>query len=348
MKQSLDTVKRGNGETADETGKSITSSPHAPIASSLNVAILYKRNANTDEYVMRLLEKQLGAHGHAMFVDRHMSIGVEWAAEIERKVRTADAVIVLISESAQYSEMLEFEVCTANEASLSGSGKPRILPVRVQFTGPIREPFAGILNPLQYTVWSGSDEDSKLVKDLDLALRNPPEKHARIKAGAVQPVGGAVPLDSEFYVERPTDHEFTAAIARRDSIVLVKGARQMGKTSLLARGLHIARDSGAKVALTDFQTLNVAHLESPDALYRILAESLADQLDLDVMPEEVWNPARGAKCFPHSMNLSSGGWTRSTGSSHARSAARYLVSFDRGTIGARWTRPVPGPDSRSR
>jgi len=43
-----------------------------------------------------------------------------------------------------------------------------------------------------------------------------------------EPTGGASPL--------------RAAIARRDSIVLVKGARQMGKTSLLARSLQQARD----------------------------------------------------------------------------------------------------------
>jgi serine/threonine protein kinase len=39
-----------------------------------------------------------------------------------------------------------------------------------------------------------------------------------------EPVGGAVPLDSEFYIVRPADEEFRAAIARGDSIVLVKGA----------------------------------------------------------------------------------------------------------------------------
>src|SRR5215510_2425524 len=43
----------------------------------------------------------------------------------------------------------------------------------------------------------------------------------------LEPVGGAVPLDSEFYIVRPVDEEFRAAIARGDSIVLVKGARQV-------------------------------------------------------------------------------------------------------------------------
>lgn len=106
----------------------------------------------------------------------------------------------------------------------------------------------------------------------------------------LEPVGGAVPMDSKFYIERIADEEFRSAIARRDSIVLVKGARQVGKTSLLARGIQQAREAGAKIVLTDFQELNAAYLESIEKLLPALAESIADQLDLDVSPDEVWNP----------------------------------------------------------
>jgi len=89
------------------------------------------------------------------------------------------------------------------------------------------------------------------------------------------------------------DDKFRSAIARQDSIVLVKGARQMGKTSLLARGLQPAREAGAKVVPTDFQTLSAADLASADALYKTFAQSLADQLDLDADPMDNWNAARG-------------------------------------------------------
>ena len=110
-----------------------------------------------------------------------------------------------------------------------------------------------------------------------------------------EPVGGAVPLDSRFYIERPTDAEFKAAIARQDSIVLVKGARQMGKTSLLARGLQAARENGAKVVFTDFQTLNEKkHLASADALLLILATLIAGKLGLAVRPRDFWDAELGA------------------------------------------------------
>jgi class 3 adenylate cyclase len=105
-----------------------------------------------------------------------------------------------------------------------------------------------------------------------------------------EPAGGAVPLDSRFYVERPADAEMARALARRDGVVLLKGARQVGKTSLLARGLRAARAAGARVALTDFQAVAAEHLATTDALYRALADQIADQLDL---PEAAWEPTRG-------------------------------------------------------
>jgi DNA-binding winged helix-turn-helix (wHTH) protein len=105
---------------------------------------------------------------------------------------------------------------------------------------------------------------------------------------SIEPVGGAVPLDSNFYIVRPVDEEFRAAIARQDSIILIKGARQMGKTSLLARGLQRAREAGAKVILTDFQVVSLTNLNSPEALFLSLGNSIAEQLDLDVSPSSVW------------------------------------------------------------
>jgi hypothetical protein len=110
---------------------------------------------------------------------------------------------------------------------------------------------------------------------------------------ALESVGGAVALESDFYLKRPVDTELQRAVIRHDSIILVKGARQMGKTSLLARGLRIAREQGARVAFIDFQKLNATNLESVSSFYLTLAESLADQLELPVLPSEAWDIRRG-------------------------------------------------------
>jgi DNA-binding winged helix-turn-helix (wHTH) protein len=112
------------------------------------------------------------------------------------------------------------------------------------------------------------------------------------------PPGGAMSLHSHFYIERETDIEFHQALARRDSIVLVKGARQVGKTSLLARGLQQMREAGAAVVLTDFQHLTASSLESVEKLYLTLAELIADQLDLAISPHQQWD-----NCFNPSGNF---------------------------------------------
>jgi len=104
-----------------------------------------------------------------------------------------------------------------------------------------------------------------------------------------EPPGGALPLHSNLYITRATDGKFHAAIARRDSIVLVKGARQVGKTSLLARGLQRAREAGAAVVLTDFQHFTVDAFASAEKLLLTLAELIADKLELDVLPHQTWN-----------------------------------------------------------
>jgi len=105
----------------------------------------------------------------------------------------------------------------------------------------------------------------------------------------LEPVGGAIPLESRFYVRRMEDEAFHAAIARKDGILLLRGPRQIGKTSLLARGLEQARQAGWRVVVTDFQRLSPADTETLEAFFLSIAQWIADQLDLDDSPYEHWN-----------------------------------------------------------
>jgi DNA-binding winged helix-turn-helix (wHTH) protein len=101
--------------------------------------------------------------------------------------------------------------------------------------------------------------------------------------------GGAMPLDSRYYIARRADEEFHEAIARRYSIVLVKGPRQIGKTSLLARGLDRARGRGATVVSTDIQKIPKSAIESAEKLTLTLAEMISAQLESSVQPLQIWN-----------------------------------------------------------
>ena len=137
------------------------------------IALLYRRKARPDDQVLMLLEKRLSAEGYEVFIDRHITVGVEWAAEIEKQVRGADAVIPLLSEAAVSSEMLEYEIQTAHDAAQHGDGKPSILPVRVCFSGSLPPVLASIVGALQYAQWNSPEDDESLVEDILRALRSP-------------------------------------------------------------------------------------------------------------------------------------------------------------------------------
>jgi serine/threonine protein kinase len=260
-------------------------------AKELQVVLLYRRNVQPDEQIMRTLDEKLAGQGYRVFVDRHLAVGVDWAREIENKISSADAVVALLSASSVQSEMLSYEVQLAHSFSERQNGKPRLLPVRVQFQAEFPDSLHSALDGLNYASWNDPADNDQVVAELTKALHAPPEAFRR--RPNLEPVGGALPLDSKFYIVRPTDQEFYSAVARNDSIVLLKGARQMGKTSLMARGLQQARKAGARVVLTDFQKLNSAHLQSVDTLFLCLAQAIAEQLDLDVIPEDSWNARRG-------------------------------------------------------
>ena len=293
------------------------------------IAILYQRNAAPDEQLVALLEQELSNAGYSVFIDRHLEVGMAWAKEIERQIREADAVIPLISQASMHSEMLAFEVEHAHDVAQATNGRPILLPVRIDYTGPLNEPMAGILEPIQYLLWDGEHANEGLVAELVYALKHLsfpeaataslPEKGKRLTPKltskllgsqsaapktaleavstlprVLESVGGAVPLDSGFYLPRPVDEQLLDALKQHDSIIPIKGARQMGKTSLLARGLAAARESGDRVASIDLQKLSGSNLQSANTLYFTLCESLADQLGLAVLPSETWDPNRGA------------------------------------------------------
>jgi nucleoside phosphorylase len=263
-----------------------TTTHHPPPATHQKprVALLSKRDAQPDEYVLRVLEEHLRTD-YEVFIDCHRGIGLEWAKEIEEQIRAADAVVPLLSATSAQSEILAHEVEIAHDAAQQ-NGKPRLLPVRVNHKAPLPEPLGSILSRLPYAQWAGREDDQRLREEIANALRMPSCPAPR----KLEAEGGAVPLESEFYIVRPTDQEFLEAIKRRDSIVLVKGARQMGKTSLLARGLHLARNTGAQVVLTDMQTLGAEELASAETLFRTLGSMIARQLRLTSYPKDVWDP----------------------------------------------------------
>lgn len=254
------------------------------------ISIIYKRNTAPDDELLAFLERELAARGASVFIDRHLSVGVEWAIEIEKQIRGSDAVVALISSKSAGSEMLEYEIRTSLD-EFEKSGKPRILPIRVQFTDKVPGELGTILDRFHYIVWSGP-EDNRMVADSLVRSIEESGRPAKPQFNLETP-GGAMNAQSPFYVERPTDRRFLEAVSQQDSIVLVKGARQMGKTSLLGRAIGEVTRSGGKVVLTDFQVFNESQLSTIESFYKSLMHQIAYQLRLRINLDEIWSEHLG-------------------------------------------------------
>lgn len=255
------------------------------------IVLLYKRNAQPDDQVLHMLESGLGALGYELFIDRHLKIGVEWAKAIEEKIRAADAVVAILSDAATGSEMLEYELETAFDENRR-RGRPYLLPVRVGTDKAVEGPVGAFVNRLNFTVWHGMQDNQRVVTELVSSITEPPKPKS--EGPQLEPVGGAMSPDSPFYIERDSDAEFAQAIRNTESIILIKGPRQMGKTSLIGRGIKQVRDLGWRTFTTDFQKLSSGQLVSEESLYRVLSATLAKRLNFTYDFEAEWIDVFGA------------------------------------------------------
>lgn len=281
----------GEGYGKQETPTRVKRDIDPATLNSKNIVLLYRRKTQPDDQVLSMIETSLTELGHQVFVDRHLRIGVEWAKAIEEKIRASDGVIAILSDAATGSEMLEYELETAFDENKK-RGKPFLLPVRVGTDKIVEGPIGAFVNTLNFSVWNGPQDNARVLAELVASMDEPPEPKREERQ--FEPVGGAVPPDSPFYVERDSDPEFLQALKANESILLVKGPRQVGKTSMMGRGTRFVHTLGWRTAITDFQKLSSSHLASDDAFYRLLAVALGRQLEFKYDFENEWLDVLGA------------------------------------------------------
>jgi len=293
-----------------------------PTNQPAHLFISYKRHVDPDRKLATYLHEFLTAQGHDVFIDGTLRTGEAWLEEIDRQIKASDSLIVLLSKASADSEMVKAEVRRAYEYRRL-QGRPHTLPVRIAYEGLLPYSIDAFLDPLQYVVWE-SDADSERVGHEILAAiegrlpeRDPiqlrptpgelvlsedgrpvtdgeslhpplPEFDPRFLEELEAP-GGAVKLGDRFYVERSADARLKREVVRPGTTTTIRAARQTGKSSLLVRGVHHARQNGAKVVCLDMQRVDRDHLETPDVFLRCLAEFVVRKLRLDVTQvEKLW------------------------------------------------------------
>jgi hypothetical protein len=280
------------------------------------VFISYKRHANPDERLASHLVEHLREKGHRVFIDRDIEIGADWSGVIEREIQDCDHLIVLLSRKSVVSEMVKKEVEVAHY-TWKRRGSPTILPVRVSFAGRLPYALSAYLDSFQDILWRVKDDVSSLGDLLARRLAEyghqsasaPSSEVRRPRAASVgtpmvdghddhsseslssplpsfdpdwleqlnQP-GGAVLPDSPFYIRRRADRSAERLLSRGSATILVKGARQMGKSSLLARLHQFARARRLPTLLLDFQSPDEGRFGDLDVLLHYLAGEIGREI----------------------------------------------------------------------
>jgi hypothetical protein len=94
---------------------------------------------------------------------------------------------------------------------------------------------------------------------------------------------GGMRTDDPFYIERAADRELTLALRSGGQTITIRGSRQVGKTSMLARGIQQAQANGdAQLVYVDFQGVGDEARGSLRDLCRFLSMRIIRTLNLDL------------------------------------------------------------------
>jgi hypothetical protein len=279
----------------------------APAIGRRRFFISYRRQAQQDSRLAGFLCEGLRRAGQEVFIDVDIPVGVAWSKEIERRIEWSEFLVVLLSEDAVESEMVQEEVRLAHHRR-KHNGLPVILPVRVAYEGPLGYALGAYLERIQYALWQNVGDSDHVLSNLlkaaasgtDATLSEP-TKSAAIQVGAVvvtamaetqapRPVadprvlrqpGGAVRLDDPCYLRREADHDVDTLAPDIGNTLVIKAPRQMGKTSLLIRYLAKCKEAGKHTVLIDFQLFTSSQLEDLQTTLSMLAPMLLRDLGVD-------------------------------------------------------------------
>jgi hypothetical protein len=161
------------------------------------------------------------------------------------------------------------------------------------------------LAPIQQKRWTGANDTQGLLDEIlrvaksgamaagaepieDVALEAPPvdprrplpAKDSRILRAS----GGALKPHDPFYIRREADYRIDLAAASQGETIVIKAARQMGKSSLLIRYLEACRMAGKQCAFVDFQSFGERDLADFGSLLNRLASALLRCFKLPQQP----------------------------------------------------------------
>jgi hypothetical protein len=265
--------------------------------------------------------------GHNVFIDTSMRVGTEWLKNIDENIKSSDYLVVLVSKDSADSEMVQAEILRAYEYRHK-NGRPRTLPVRVNYEGLLPYTISAFLGNYQQTKWKDSNDNRRVAEEISSvisgqvqpgisilqtksipvsfsedgrALYSTEERHQPLpefdprSLDELDEPGGSIRLGDHFYIERHSDEKLKRNIVKNGETVTIRASRQTGKSSLLARGIHHAH-SIANIVYIDLQSIEHREFESADDFLKYFASTITRKLRMDEdVVNKIWQQKLGSQ-----------------------------------------------------
>ncbi len=247
------------------------------------------RELESDFDLAQQLRLTLLAVGQDVFIaGEEMRQRENWFHRFAEEVEQCDCYVLLLSPQAAVSEVVTEEIRHVWELH-HAHNKPAILSIQVGLNVVLNSDLCDHLAKFPSRKWTSADDTAAIVEAIQNLLTNEVIPFTPPPPSREYPTG-QVPLASAFYIERPpVESNCYQEILHPGALIRIKAPRQMGKTSLMARVLHRAREHGHHTVCLSFQLASSNVLSNLDKLMQWVCGSVSQNLGLPNQLAEYWD-----------------------------------------------------------
>ncbi|UBF29271.1 AAA-like domain-containing protein [Kovacikia minuta CCNUW1] len=241
--------------------------------------------------------------------DRQITAGSEWAGDIDAHLNSAQVILLLISAdflASDYCYDIELTQAMVRHEAREACVIPIILKPVDWHGAPFGKLQALPKNAQPITTWANTDEAFLNVaqgirKAVEAVLQTskPDAEEEKTQSSLVvslEEPDGAVPLGSQFYMERsPIDADCYERLVRPGALIRIKAPGQMGKTSLISRVLDSAKQQGYRTAAVNFRSIDAEFWSSLDQFLQWFCASVTEAMERPDKLADYWKGILGAK-----------------------------------------------------
>jgi len=290
----------------------------SPVKSAIRkVAIICCGDAAESEIAQQLQQAILSQGHYAVTIEGDQQSAQNWLEQLRDAIRDSNGFALLVSAQSATSELAAEKVKLASEFQNGGDGsRPVGIAIRIQVSADcsIHNELNACLQALPQYEWESPADTTAIAKQLLQALERdsvPPSTSEHTTAGPLpresldgQPLPvaspelpeGQIEPESPFYIERPPiESRCREAIAQPSALVRIKGSRQTGKTSLMAKTLYEASQWNYQTVYLNLQLAERSIFESLETLLQWLCSIVSYRLQLPNQIQDYWNDFLGSK-----------------------------------------------------